>query len=174
MRTSTWWYALRRYAVVPLTWPSLVPAPSQLCQQFLLTSSLSKGSSPLEGSISPGQTLVTLVTVPCLGDNSPASLFTRASELFSLYPGHPFRSGNVPDLGFKRGLSFSSSSLCNPPRHLMNYSFDILIMQMSSEPKHMFSGPPLGWGQYGADGGGWRRGSGDLTQSRGPWRGQTA
>lgn len=36
----------------------------------------------------------------------------------------------------------------------MNYSFDILIMQMSSEPKHMFSALPLGWGQYGADGGG--------------------
>lgn len=56
----------------------------------------------------------------------------------------------------------------------MNYSFDILIMQMSFEPKHMFSALPLGWGQYGTDGGGWRSSSGDLTPSHGLWRGQTA
>lgn len=34
-------------------------------------------------------------------DNSPALLFTRTPELPSLYPGYPFSSVNVPDLGFK-------------------------------------------------------------------------
>lgn len=108
-------------------------------------------------------------------DNSPALLSTRTSELFSLHPGHPLRSGNVPDLGFKEERPALLLILpLHPPRHLMNYSFDILIMQMSSEPKHMFSALPLGWGQYGADGGGWRRGSGDLTGSCGLRKGEGA
>jgi hypothetical protein len=38
----------------------------------------------------------------------------------------------------------------------------------------MLSALPPGWGQYGADGGGWRRSSGDLDQLQVLWKGQIA